>query len=187
MSRRTKKTGAAIVAALTLTGTAFTGTAGAEPVELFGNGWREAYDGAVHCTTNTYPGPTNQVVCDKIGPGYAWASQGAVELFWPWWCQPAELIGGGQGYAPARIRLGGRNGSVGCALGIYPSSTQAWAAVEGTPGQKTAHAGMLALRPNGIYGNSPTVTMTVERGCWIGGYTPTSCPGWATYTDIVVY
>lgn len=174
----------ALAAALALGASAT--PAGAGPVELFGNGWAEAYDGVIHCTTNDAPDPTNQVVCDKIGPGWSYVSRGVVEFFYPWWCEPVGLIGGSQGGAPARIRLGGVS-SVGCALGVYPSSTQAWAMVEGNPPRRTQYAGSLALRPNGFYGDAPTAYLTVERGCNLPGYTPTNCPPSATYSDVVVY
>lgn len=154
MAARKALAAAAIAAALVTT---TPGTAGAEPGELLGNGWRETDDGVVHCTIDA-----NHVVCDRYGPGLTWYAQGAVEMWFPEQCVPVGFFSGAQGSAPAVIRLGNL-GDIGCALGVYPSSTQAFAAV--INGRPVAYSGMLALRVRGTNGGGPGVTMNaVQHG-----------------------
>lgn len=171
------------IAATTLTAAALlfgatVGEAGAH-AELFGDGWRETDDGVVHCVIGTAAeGNPNQIVCDRYGPGGAWYAQGVVNLWFPDYCAPTALIGGSQYGARARLRLGGAGTA--CALGIYPSTTQAFARIN-SAGQRVDYAGLLELRPHGTNGGGPGVELHGQEGC-----SSSDCSPGSRYLDIII-
>lgn len=141
--------------------------------ELFGYGWRETDDGVVHCTQ-----AGNQVVCDRLGPNGAWYAQGVVNLYHPAYCPPVDFIGGWQGGPRAVLVMGG-TGPVGCGLGLYPSTTQAFAAEQ--PWGKDNYEGLLELRPFGTNGGGPGVELNAIDACGSPG-----CPSSTRRLHIII-